>query len=54
VLPAIFVVIAILLLVNTIITSPKSTAIGLGLILLGVPVFYWFRRSRATKRADTN
>ncbi len=47
VLPAIFVVIAILLLINTIITNPKSTAIGLGLILLGVPVFFWFKRSRA-------
>lgn len=52
VLPAIFVVIAILLLINTIITNPKSTAIGLGLILLGVPVFFLFKRSRA--RAQTS
>ena len=44
-LPLVFVVIGILLLVNTIITSPMSTAIGLGLILLGVPVFFFFRRS---------
>ncbi len=46
VLPAIFVIIGVLLLINTIITSPKSTAIGLGLILAGVPVFYLFKRSR--------
>lgn len=46
VLPAVFVVIGVLLLINTIITSPKSTAIGLGLILLGVPVYFWFKRTR--------
>lgn len=44
-LPFIFVVIGVLLLINTIITSPKSTAIGLGLILLGVPVYFYFRKS---------
>lgn len=44
-LPSIFVIIAILLLVNTILTSPKSTAVGLGLILLGVPVYFFFRKS---------
>lgn len=43
-LPLVFVVIAILLLINTIITSPISTAIGLGLILLGVPVYLYFRK----------
>lgn len=46
ILPAIFVVIGVLLLINTIITSPKSTAIGLGLILAGVPVYFFFKRSR--------
>jgi APA family basic amino acid/polyamine antiporter len=46
VLPAIFVIIGILLLINTIITSPKSTAIGLGLILLGVPFYLWFKKSK--------
>lgn len=46
VLPAIFVIIGVLLLINTIITSPKSTAIGLGLILAGVPFYFWFKKSR--------
>ena len=49
VLPAIFVIIGVLLLINTIITSPKSTAIGLGLILLGVPFFFWFKKTRDAK-----
>ena len=47
ILPAIFVVIGVLLLINTIITSPKSTAIGLGLILAGVPVYFWFKKTRS-------
>lgn len=46
-LPSIFVGIAILLLINTIITNPRSTAIGLGLILLGVPVYFWFKKRSA-------
>lgn len=50
-LPLIFVIIAILLLINTIITSPKSTAIGLGLILLGVPVYFFFRKSLRKEKA---
>lgn len=46
VLPAIFIVMGILLLINTIYTSPKSTMIGLAFILAGVPVFYLFKKSR--------
>lgn len=46
VLPAVFVIIGILLLINTIVTNPKSTAYGLGLILLGVPVYFWFKKSK--------
>ncbi len=44
-LPMIFCVIGILLLINTILTNPISTAIGLGLILLGVPVYFFFKKS---------
>jgi APA family basic amino acid/polyamine antiporter len=46
VLPAIFIILGILLLINTIYTSPKSTMIGLGFILSGIPVFYYFKKSR--------
>jgi APA family basic amino acid/polyamine antiporter len=46
VLPAIFIVVGVLLLINTVYTSPKSTMIGLLFILSGMPVFYYFKKSR--------
>lgn len=46
VLPAIFIILGLLLLINTIYTSPKSTMIGLGFILSGIPVFYIFKKMR--------
>jgi APA family basic amino acid/polyamine antiporter len=46
VLPAIFILLGILLLINTVYTSPKSTMIGLGFILAGVPVFYYFKKAK--------
>lgn len=45
VLPAVFIVMGILLLINTLYTSPRSSLIGLGFILAGVPVFYIFKKS---------
>ena len=46
VLPAIFIILGVLLLINTIYTSPQSTMIGLGFILAGIPVFYYFKKTR--------
>jgi len=47
VLPAIFIVLGVLLLINTVYTSPQSTLIGLGFILSGIPVFYYFKKNKA-------
>lgn len=41
--PAVFVIVSVLLIVNTVWTMPVETAIGLALIALGVPVFHAFR-----------
>jgi len=41
--PAVFVGVSLLLIVNTVWTMPRDTAIGLALIALGVPVFYGLR-----------
>jgi APA family basic amino acid/polyamine antiporter len=46
VLPAIFIILGVLLLINTIYTSPQSTMIGLAFILAGIPVFYYFKKTR--------
>jgi APA family basic amino acid/polyamine antiporter len=47
VLPAIFIILGVLLLINTVYTSPQSTLIGLGFILSGIPVFYYFKKNKA-------
>ncbi len=44
VLPLLFIVVALWLIVNTLQTSPRSAGAGLILIVLGLPVFYYFRR----------
>jgi APA family basic amino acid/polyamine antiporter len=46
VLPAIFILLGVLLLINTVYTSPKSTMIGLGFILAGIPVFFYFKKTK--------
>jgi APA family basic amino acid/polyamine antiporter len=43
--PAIFVFLAALLLINTLITSPRGSCIGLAMILAGVPVYKLFHRT---------
>jgi APA family basic amino acid/polyamine antiporter len=45
IVPAVFVIVTGWLLVNTLITAPTQTVIGLSLIALGLPVYaYWARR----------
>ena len=42
--PAIFVLAAMLVVVSSIRANPRNAAIGTGLLLLGVPVYLWWRR----------
>ncbi len=44
--PAIFLAATVFLLANTIVTMPKETGLGLALIGLGVPAFYFFKRKK--------
>lgn len=49
VVPVVFVVVALCLLANTLITMPKESGYGLLIILVGVPVYWFaFRRRRQT------
>jgi APA family basic amino acid/polyamine antiporter len=46
VVPVVFLLVTVWLLINTLMTAPVQTMIGLGLILLGLPVYlYWSRGS---------
>jgi APA family basic amino acid/polyamine antiporter len=47
VVPMLFVAVALWLLVNTLRTNPLESAVGLGLIALGLPVYFWLRRTAA-------
>jgi APA family basic amino acid/polyamine antiporter len=44
-LPLGFCLLALALLVNTLISSPRESALGLAFILGGIPFFYWGKRS---------
>jgi APA family basic amino acid/polyamine antiporter len=43
--PAFFVGAALLVVVSSVLESPRNAAIGTGLLLLGVPVYLWWARS---------
>ena len=46
IVPAIVILIAAALFINTIITQPREASIGLVLMLIGVPMWYWFNRKK--------
>jgi APA family basic amino acid/polyamine antiporter len=49
VVPVLFLLVTAWLLINTMLTAPKQAFIGLGLILLGLPVYYyWAHHNRVT------
>jgi APA family basic amino acid/polyamine antiporter len=46
VVPAIVVVFCVILIVNTVFTRPREAAIGAGLMLTGLPMYWWFNRNK--------
>lgn len=46
-LPALFVLVAIAVVLSVIRTAPERSAVGVGLLALGVPVYYWSRSKSA-------
>jgi len=46
VVPMLFIMVAIWLVINSIVTSPVESVIGLVLIALGLPVYFFFKRRR--------
>ena len=51
VVPVVFLIVSSWVIVMTIVSSPRQSAIGLGLILLGLPV-YWLLQRRPQKRTE--
>jgi basic amino acid/polyamine antiporter, APA family len=50
--PAIFVATSALLAANTVRQQPRETAAGLGILLAGVPVYFWMRSSAKGRRVE--
>jgi APA family basic amino acid/polyamine antiporter len=44
VVPAVFIIFCVFLIGNTLIARPREAGIGLVLILLGIPFYWWFQR----------
>lgn len=53
VIPAVFILFCLLLIGNTIVTRPREAAIGLALILLGIPFYWWFNKRSKEIAKDT-
>jgi len=49
--PALFVLVALWLVINTLTASPVESAAGLVLIALGLPLYFYFRASGWLHRA---
>jgi APA family basic amino acid/polyamine antiporter len=43
-LPALFVLVAAGVVASSVVAAPVRSAVGAGLLLLGIPVYYWFKR----------
>jgi len=54
ILPAVFILSTAVIVVNQIITDPVESAIGLGLVLAGLPVYYLRVRARPTTSVELN
>jgi APA family basic amino acid/polyamine antiporter len=53
-LPASFVLAAIAVVISSILEAPARSAIGAGLLLTGVPAFFWFRSQHREAGAGTD
>ena len=45
--PVLFVLAAMVIVLNTIVAQPVQSLIGLGLALVGIPAYFWWRRKAA-------
>ena len=51
IVPLVFILVAIWLLINTLQTSHLESIVGIALILLGLPLYFWQRQTRESPAA---
>jgi APA family basic amino acid/polyamine antiporter len=49
IVPAIVILFSIALFINTVMSRPREAAIGMGLMLIGIPLWWWFRMKKRRK-----
>jgi APA family basic amino acid/polyamine antiporter len=49
IVPAIVILFSIALFINTVMSRPREAAIGMGLMLIGIPLWWWFRMKSGRK-----
>jgi APA family basic amino acid/polyamine antiporter len=52
--PAIFILFSAALFLNTFLTRPREAAIGVVLMLSGVPMYFWFKKMQSRTIGDSN
>ena len=52
VVPILFILVATWLLINTVMSNPTNSLMGLGLILLGLPVYFYLTRNAGAKTVE--
>ena len=52
IVPVLFILVAVWLVINSIVTAPVESLLGLFLIALGLPVYVYFRRKRTSDRLE--
>jgi APA family basic amino acid/polyamine antiporter len=50
VVPIVFAIVCLAIVVNQIVSDPRESLIGLGLVIVGLPVYYFWRRVYARHR----
>ena len=49
-LPAVFILVSFFIVANQIVSEPRDSIIGLGIVALGLPVYYFWARTGSSKR----
>jgi APA family basic amino acid/polyamine antiporter len=53
VIPLVFVLVAVWLIINTLFTRPVESVVGLGLIVIGLPLYFYFKARQRSVAKET-
>lgn len=51
--PVLFLLVAVALLIQTLLNSPRNSLIGIGIILIGLPVYYYLENRSGSSKGET-